>query len=71
MSEDNVTTGEKRPTEAETPHKSVTNAVAVIAFCAFLLFFFGAGMAPWPAAVAVCALSAMGIGVAYFMLRRG
>ena len=71
MSEDKESTGEKNQAGNETPHKHVTNTVVAIAFCAFLIFFFGAGMAPWPAAIAVCGLSAMGVGVAYFMLRRG
>lgn len=57
--------------QAETPHSNVMNVVMIIAMCAFGTFALGAFLgAPWPAAVASCGLSVMGVGVAYVMLRR-
>jgi len=71
MSENKETTGEKKLPESETPHKQAVTAVTAIAACAFGCFCLGSlSGAPWPAAVASCGLSAMGVGVAYVMLRR-
>ncbi|MGD1089541.1 MAG: hypothetical protein ABR955_12590 [Verrucomicrobiota bacterium] len=71
MSEDKETTGDTKRTEAETPHKNVATAVILIAGCAAGTFYLGAVCgAPWPAAVASCGLSVMGVGVAYVMMRR-
>lgn len=56
---------------SETPHKQVKKVVETIGYCAVGIFLFGAySGASWPAAVACCGLSVMGIGVSYFMLRR-
>jgi hypothetical protein len=67
---DKETIGEMNQTEAETPHKHVATAVILIAGCAAGTFYLGAVCgAPWPAAVASCGLSVMGVGVAYFMMR--
>jgi hypothetical protein len=60
---------EKKQTEAETPHKHVAKAVITIAICALATFWLGSIQIPWPAAVASCGLSVMGVGVAYAMLR--
>jgi predicted phage tail protein len=62
--------GEKKQTESETFNKQVLTAVGTIAAFAFGTFVLGALFdAPWPAAVASCGLSIMGVGVAYFLLR--
>ena len=62
---------ETQPTQADTPHKRVETIVGSIGLYAFGTFVLGSVFgAPWPAAVAVCGLSFMGVGVAYFMLRR-
>jgi hypothetical protein len=62
---------EKEEAGSETPHKQVKKVVETIGYCAVGIFLFGAySGASWPAAVAVCGLSLMGVGVAYFMLRR-
>jgi hypothetical protein len=51
--------------------EQITTAVILIAGCAGGTFYLGAVCgAPWPAALASCGISAMGVGVAYFMLRR-
>jgi len=57
--------------EPESAHKQTTATVSTIAMCAFGAFALGAmvGQA-WPAAVACCGLSLMGVGVAYIMLGR-
>ena len=69
--EPDKTTKDKKSSEAETPHKHAAMAVTMIAGCAFAAFVLGAMMgAPWPGAVVACGLSAMGVGVAYVMLRR-
>jgi uncharacterized membrane protein YccC len=71
MSEDKESTGDTKQTEAETPHKHVARAVVTVAGFAFGTFILGAiSDAPWPAAVASCGLSVMGVGVAYVMMRR-
>ena len=69
--ETDKTIKDQKQTEPETPHKHATAAVATIAMCAFGTFVLGAvtGEA-WPAAVASCGLSIMGVGVAYVMLHR-
>ena len=61
----------KQPAEPESAHKHTTSTVTMIAMCAFGAFALGAmvGQA-WPAAVACCGLSLMGVGVAYIMLGR-
>jgi hypothetical protein len=61
---------EKKQTEAQTPHQHVAKAVTTIAICALATFCLGSIQSPWPAAVASCGLSVMGVGVAYVMLRR-
>lgn len=64
-------TKDKKASEPEMPHKHTKEAVGVIAMCAFAAFALGAVTGEsWPGAVAACALSAMGVGVAYVMLRR-
>jgi hypothetical protein len=70
MSEEKETSAEKKPATAQTPHQHVEKAVATIAGCALATFCLGAFESPWPAAVASCGLCVMGVGVAYFMLRR-
>ncbi len=61
---------EKTP-ERECPEKHLVAAVTSIAVCAFGIFFVGVFYdAAWPAAVATCGLSAMGVGVAYLALKR-
>jgi hypothetical protein len=65
------TTKDQKPSEPKTPHKHTTEAVTLIAMCAFGTFVLGAFLgAPWPGAVASCGISVMGAGVAYIMLRR-
>ena len=62
---------EKKQAEAGTPQKQVIKAVETIGCFALGIFVFGTFFgAPWPAAVVCCGLSVMGVGVAYFMLRR-
>jgi hypothetical protein len=62
---------EKKQPEPETPRKQVVTVVTSIAGFAFGTLVLGSLMgAPWPAAVASCGISAMGVGVAYFLLRR-
>jgi hypothetical protein len=62
---------EKKQAESETPHKQVIKAVETIGCFALGIFVFGTFFgAPWPVAVVCCGLSVMGVGVAYFMLRR-
>jgi len=57
--------------QADTPQQKVGSVVTAIAGCALGTFALGAALgAPWPAAIASCGLSGMGVGVAYFMLRR-
>lgn len=69
--ETTTTTKDKKPSEPETPHKHAAAAVTTIAMCAFGAFALGAVVGEaWPAAVACCGLSIMGVGVAYVMLRR-
>jgi hypothetical protein len=70
MSEDKEATSENKQTELATSSNHVAKAVTTIALCAFGTFCLGAIQAPWPAAVASCGLSVMGVGVAYVMLRR-
>jgi uncharacterized membrane protein YccC len=61
----------KKQTGSETLNKQLLTGVGTIAGFAFGTFVLGALFdAPWPAAVASCGLSVMGVGVAYFMLRR-
>ena len=61
----------KESSATETPQKHAGTAAVMIAGCAFLSFtmatFWGAA---WPGAVVACALSLMGVGVAYFIMRR-
>jgi hypothetical protein len=63
------------PAQVEAPGtesvlKTASNAVSV-AGCAVAVFAVGAFFgAAWPAAVAACGISVMGIGVAFFMLKR-
>jgi hypothetical protein len=62
---------DKKQTGSETLNKQLLTGVGTIAGFAFGTFVLGALFdAPWPAAVASCGLSVMGVGVAYFMLRR-
>jgi len=62
---------EAKQTGPATPLKRVESTVGSIALCAFGTLVLGSLFgAPWPAAVAACGLSVMGIGVSYFMLRR-
>jgi len=62
---------ETKQPEPATPQKRVETIVGSIGLCAFGTFVLGSLFgAPWPAAVASCGLSAMGIGVSYFRLRR-
>ena len=71
MSEDKETSAEKKQTEAETPHKYAATAVTMIAGCAFGTFVLGAVVGEaWPAAVASCGLSIMGVGIADVTLHR-
>jgi hypothetical protein len=52
--------------------EQIATVLILIAGCAGGTFYLGAVCgAPWPAALASCGISAMGVGVAYFMLRRG
>ena len=61
----------KKQTGSETLNKQLLTGVGTIAGFAFGTFVLGALFdAPWRAAVASCGLSVMGVGVAYFMLRR-
>jgi len=51
--------------------EQIATVLTLIAGCAGGTFYLGAVCgAPWPAALASCGISAMGVGVAYFMLRR-
>jgi hypothetical protein len=70
MSEEKEQIIEKKQTEAETPHQHVAKTVRTIGICALATFCLGSIQSPWPAAVASCGLSIMGVGVAYVMLRR-
>jgi hypothetical protein len=50
--------------------KSVEVTVCAVAFCALSMVIGGTFLgAPWPAAIAACALSAMGAVVGYFQLK--
>ena len=72
MSDDNQAVSDKKPCEAEGMHKHVTGTISTIAGCAFLTFILGSLWgSPWPAAAASCGLCVMGLGVAFFMTRRG
>ena len=56
---------------AETPQNKVMNAVVVIALAAFGTMVLGSLTgAPWPAAVAACGMCLMGVGAAWFSMRR-
>ncbi|HWD93222.1 MAG TPA: hypothetical protein VG938_12835 [Verrucomicrobiae bacterium] len=62
---------DKAQSNSETPHKHAVTAVTTIAGCAFGTFALGAVVnQAWPAAVASCGLSMMGVGVAFVLLRR-
>jgi hypothetical protein len=72
MSDDKGTESNKNQAQPETVHKHVVGAVSTIAGCALVTFILGAlWSSPWPAAVASCGLCVMGLGVAFFMTRRG
>jgi hypothetical protein len=66
------TTTQKFATDdASSPHKHTSVAVTSIAGCALCSFAIGAVLgAAWPGAIVACALSLMGVLVAFIMLRR-
>ena len=67
----NAPTTDKISTELETPHKHTVAAITTIAGCALGTFAIGACVnEAWPAAVASCGLSVMGVGVAWVLVRR-
>jgi hypothetical protein len=64
-------TKDKIQNEPDTSHQHAVKAITTIAGCAFGTFVLGAALnEAWPAAVASCGLSIMGVGVAYVLLRR-
>ncbi|HTR40862.1 MAG TPA: hypothetical protein VMH87_04540 [Pseudomonadales bacterium] len=64
-------TNTKDSTVTETPHKHAGTAATYIAGCAFLSFMLASLWgAAWPGAVVACALSLMGLGTAYVIMRR-
>jgi hypothetical protein len=71
MSETTSNIAEPLPvTERSEIHKTTANTVMAIAGCALATFVMGVIFeAAWPAAVASCGISLMGIGVAWVMLR--
>ena len=71
MNETKVSVGEEKAAVSKTPHQHVVAVVGTIAGFAFGTYVLGALLgAPWPAAVASCGLSVMGMAVAIVMLRR-
>ncbi|HWX21723.1 MAG TPA: hypothetical protein VN578_17600 [Candidatus Binatia bacterium] len=67
-----IPSGAPQVAEKDPALKSVAGTTVSIAGCALAAFVFGAIFdAAWPGAVAACGISAMGVGVAFFMLRRG
>lgn len=56
--------------ESDSLRNNIVAVLGTVALSAFGIFAFGALFdAAWPAAVACCGLSLMGIGAAYFMTR--
>jgi len=67
----NPTPNQKESIQKETPHKHATTAAVSIAGCAFASFILAAlSGAAWPGAVVASAMSLMGVGVVYFIMRR-
>jgi putative flippase GtrA len=59
---------DEKTSSRDASQKTAANAGVSIAGCALATFVFGAVLdAAWPAAVAACGISAMGIGVVYVL----
>lgn len=70
MSETTSNVPEPPVTEQNEIHKLTANTAMAIAGCALATFVVGAAIgAAWPAAVASCGISVMGVGVAWVMVR--
>lgn len=67
----NQTQNQKESIQTDAPHKTAGTAAVSIAGCAFASFILAAlSGAAWAGAVVASAMSLMGIGVVYFIMRR-
>jgi hypothetical protein len=71
MSDNHEAISDKTSGQPDTVHGHVSKTVLGVASFACGTFVVGSIFAaPWPAAVASCGISVMGLGVGFFMLRR-
>jgi uncharacterized membrane protein len=57
-------------TDPESKRANDNMSLLVICVCCAAVAIFVIGGATWPAAVAVCGLSVMGIGIAFLIIRK-